>query len=377
MALADYELMIDWDADDVWDEANEDVSAVCEYPLTYERGWENILRQGQASTLEFKLFDPDAAYSPENQSSPIYPNAVSGKPVRLRAYHDSTWYPLWKGKIQKIVPHPWFDEKYTYFYCIDGMNYLAGASITTELYIQKTENYILNDILDQAGWPAGAAHRAIDAYVDTEYGSIEYGLWWHKRKALDAIHEFESITQGKFFISEEGKAVWHDRAHRANNAAVQYVFDNVMTKDLKYEHSLDLVFNEVVADVQSPQYTGPYAESLVALWPVSGTLYVGDDVSYHVQVPTNGVKGFLLRGVVKTAPTDADIIIDVDYDGASIFTDDAHRLTIAAGEYTGITQRIDVKEYEEGKILKLNVKQVGATVYGSWLAVQLLCKKPL
>ena len=374
MTKATYELMVDWNADDVWGDAGEDVSAVCQFPISYERGWEDILREGQASTMEFRLKDPDAAYSPENATSPLYPNVKAGRPVRLRASHSAVWYPLWKGRIQKIVPHPWFDEQYTYIYCIDGMNYLAQASITTELYIQKTENYIINDILDQAGWPAGAANRAIDDYVSTLYGSIEYGLWWHKKKALPSIHEFEKITQGKFHIDGEGKAVWHDREHRAQNPTVQYIFDNSMVKPLDYEHSLDLVYNEAIADVQSDFYTGPYAEHLVGIFPLAGNMYVGDDVSLWLPTPRDGMKGYKIIGVIKTAPATTDLIVDIIYDGVSIFTEDSHKLIIQAGFNAGETMKIDVKDYAEGAIFKMNIEQIGTGTVGADLVVMLFCK---
>lgn len=372
MSFATYEMCVDWDDDGDFLDTGEDVSSKVKWPVGFERGFEDQLRHPQAATLEMRLVDTDGKYSPENSSSPLYPNVEIGRKVRLRANYNSTWYDLFHGRISKIIPHPHPTEQIVYLYCVDGMNWLALVDICTELYIQKTENYIINDILDEAGWPSGAANRDIDDNVDTLYGTTLFGLWWHHVPALRAIQDFENITRGRFYITHEGKARWEDRLTRSGKTSA-HTFNDVM-QGMLYERSLDLIFNEVIGNAQAEFYTGPYAECLVATWTHEGNLTVGAN-PFPVITPRGGLKGWIVRGYLETPSAGADVIIDIHYDGATIFTDQSHRLVIPAGQSGPYqTKYIDVSDYADNKIISMHIDQKGSTTAGANLIVELICK---
>jgi hypothetical protein len=293
----------------------------------------------------------------------------------LRAFYDSTWYELFNGRINSIVPHPHPTERTVYLYCIDELNWLASVDITTELYIQKTENYIINDILDNIGWGEGAEYRDIDANVETLYGTTLFGLWWHHIPALSAIREFEQITRGRFFISREGKARWQDRLHRSGLTSAHTFNDSMIS--LTYERSMDGIYNQIIGNAQSEFYTGKYAESLVATWTIDDDLEVDVNVAPVAIIPRGGLKGWKVRGWLKTPPIGADVIIDINYDGTTIFTDQSHRLTIHDGDQAGETRYLDVDTYEDNKILTVDIDQIGSGTAGAGLTLEFIAKAPI
>lgn len=79
-----------------------------------------------------------------------------------------------------------------------------------------------------------------------------------------------------------------------------------------------------------------------------------------------------VRASVGTAPTGAAIIIDVKVNGTTIFTTQANRPTIAIGtNASGYVTNMDVATVAAGSYVTIDVAQVGSTIPGSDLTVQL------
>ncbi|MCP4346119.1 MAG: hypothetical protein GY795_11415 [Desulfobacterales bacterium] len=75
---------------------------------------------------------------------------------------------------------------------------------------------------------------------------------------------------------------------------------------------------------------------------------------------------------VDTAPTDADILVDVNEDGTTIYTTQASRPTIAATETSGEQVAApDEPRIAADAVISVDVDQVGSTVAGADLAVVL------
>jgi len=85
---------------------------------------------------------------------------------------------------------------------------------------------------------------------------------------------------------------------------------------------------------------------------------------------TETISKVLLR--ITTAPTGADLIVDIHKDGVTIFTDQNHRPRIAAGAYTGFTTDIDVSAWADGSYLTCEIDQIGSTITGANLVVSVL-----
>lgn len=108
---------------------------------------------------------------------------------------------------------------------------------------------------------------------------------------------------------------------------------------------------------------------------VIGTLTVNTDPSPWI-IASQAMTISKVYGIVKTAPTGASILIDIEKstdNGAtwtSIWnTTPGNRLTIAAGSRNGSQTSFDTTAVAEGNLLRIAVDQVGSTVPGANLTV--------
>ena len=73
---------------------------------------------------------------------------------------------------------------------------------------------------------------------------------------------------------------------------------------------------------------------------------------------------------VGVAPTGADLIVDINKNGTTIFTTQANRPTIAIGGFdSGRVENMDVTSLADGDYLTADIDQVGSTVAGQDLQV--------
>lgn len=100
----------------------------------------------------------------------------------------------------------------------------------------------------------------------------------------------------------------------------------------------------------------------------SGVLGVVAGVSrYLVQAPLT-VLG--VRAAVGTAPVGSAILIDVDKNGTTIFTTQAHRASIAAAANATSAEAVpDVSGFIAGDYLTVDIDQIGSGTAGSDLMV--------
>jgi hypothetical protein len=106
----------------------------------------------------------------------------------------------------------------------------------------------------------------------------------------------------------------------------------------------------------------PYPYSIKgALTVQAGTSFIYTEGNYVVQS---------VRASVGTAPTGAAVIVDVNKNGASIYSaTPANRPTIAVGTKTALGGTPDVTTFALGDNLSVDLDQIGSTVAGSDLTV--------
>lgn len=81
-----------------------------------------------------------------------------------------------------------------------------------------------------------------------------------------------------------------------------------------------------------------------------------------------------VRSVVAVAPTGADLILDVNLNGTTIFTTQANRPTIAASATSDTSDAPDVTAVALGDVISLDVDQIGSTDPGEDLSVTIVCE---
>lgn len=78
---------------------------------------------------------------------------------------------------------------------------------------------------------------------------------------------------------------------------------------------------------------------------------------------------------VNTAPTGANIIVDVNKNGTTIFTTQGNRPEIAASAYTDESGAPDVTALALNDYLTFDIDQIGSTIAGADLTVHVRCKQ--
>ncbi len=115
--------------------------------------------------------------------------------------------------------------------------------------------------------------------------------------------------------------------------------------------------------------TGPQGPTggFYQVYTVNGTLSVGSGAQRFYMPSSATVTR--VRASASQAPVGASIIVDVNLNGTTIFTTQANRPTIAAGDNTD-TSIPDVTSVVAGDYLTIDIDQVGSTTPGSNLTVQ-------
>jgi hypothetical protein len=81
-----------------------------------------------------------------------------------------------------------------------------------------------------------------------------------------------------------------------------------------------------------------------------------------------------VRTSVGTVPTGAAIICDINKNGTTIFTTQGNRPSIAiSGNTSGKVTNMDVTSLADGDYLTVDIDQIGSTIAGADLTVQIFC----
>jgi len=109
------------------------------------------------------------------------------------------------------------------------------------------------------------------------------------------------------------------------------------------------------------------------VFTVTGTLVTGASVTPILIAPRalTIVKAY---ANVKTAPTGANLVLDINKNASTLWSTQANRLTILAEATSGTQTSFNVTSLVEGDVLTLDTDQVGSSVAGDSLTVTLRCK---
>jgi hypothetical protein len=104
---------------------------------------------------------------------------------------------------------------------------------------------------------------------------------------------------------------------------------------------------------------------------ITGTLTTGTNLTNaHIIIGAQTVtKAY---AYVKTAPTAADLIIDINLNGTSIWaTTQANRLTVSAGDTEATQTSFDTTALSDEDVITVDIDQVGSSVSGADLTIVL------
>lgn len=80
-----------------------------------------------------------------------------------------------------------------------------------------------------------------------------------------------------------------------------------------------------------------------------------------------------VRLAIASAPSGADLIIDVNKNGTTMFSTQANRPTIVANTTTGVSVAPDITVLAEGDVVSIDIDQVGSILPGTDLAITIIC----
>ncbi|MCA9913725.1 MAG: hypothetical protein KC496_10270, partial [Anaerolineae bacterium] len=322
---ADFRVYIDFDRDDDFSDAYEDITAYCqtaEWQIGATQPYQQVSDEASAT---FMLNNADRRFSPEYVESPYYGELDIH--LKLKVECTFTWlgtettYPLYLGFIESIRPEPAKRTDCT-IKCVSAKQQLQDQYIQLPLLTNVRSDEVIQIILERLimppainsnAWFLGVpgsseigettyladSSVAMDLDVGTKtwpyvadtwdanfYGNQYVGEDWSGGfKAWDAIKDVIRAERGRFYFDREGKAVFQARDHDQTNYINWGGFDTDTTSpavetvvsDLNNYSYGKYIYNEVEVNAYPRQADS--VDSLLYELPEPITVRAGDERS--------------------------------------------------------------------------------------------------
>jgi len=144
------------------------------------------------------------------------------------------------------------------------------------------------------------------------------------------------------------------------------------TRHTKAVHDSLALSHDSLSDVSVNDHISAGTIKTTLSFAVTSTLTTGTDKAPTLVAPC-ALTIVKVKVVVKTAPTGATLIVDVNKAGTTIFTTQGNRPEIAIGETQDDSGTPDVTSLAEGDKLTVDIDQVGSTVAGADLTIEVVC----
>jgi hypothetical protein len=194
---------------------------------------------GQATV---RVNDPDAYFSPQNTSSPYYPDVQPLRKIQIQANYGGTLYPIFSGYITEFLyTYPQNQETgFVDLICFDAFRLFYNSNVTTVTGAtagQDTGTRI-NKILDMVAFPN--SQRSVQTGNTT--CQVDPG---GTRTVLAACQTVEFTEgPGAFYIDKAGNAVFKNRTYCYNAQSLPpVVFNNDGTTGINYS-KIEFSFND-------------------------------------------------------------------------------------------------------------------------------------
>ena len=225
-------VLIDWNNDGSFDGQYDDITAdikMVDWSLGMKNPYQPIADE---STCNITVENADGKYLPENTLSPLYPNLLPNRRLRIVHSDGVTDTPLWSGWIEFIKP-TWQIGPHIMPATITGTGSKRSMStqeVILPIYNDVTGDVIINDILAQSQIPPAASgvwvldspiYSVLPVFLGgpEDYSDVETGLTVIPQygdltvTAMKGIQEVTAGEQGRFFFARDGRAIWWNRHH--------------------------------------------------------------------------------------------------------------------------------------------------------------------
>ena len=347
MGKGSYQLLVDWNNDGDFTDANDDITSDV-LNVSWERGRDYASQlQGKsiAGKLTATLVNTGGKYSPSNTSSALTGNILPGRTVRLLAGPDASFpysFPIsfednikWQGKLDRIMPAPAATGVKTASLTAFGtLGFLNQFEVQLASQTNRRTDQAVGDILDDVGWTVSA-----DRDLDTGQTTISR-FWIAKKKAIDALRLVEEAEAGFIKESKTGQIAFENRFHRLTETASttsQATFSDASGATYSYmaisqADPLSTIVNHVEATARTFN-----TASLATLWthPETGsaspTLAPGEAKTFEAEFPIPDAANNAMEVDAWTTPAaTTDILANTASDGTG--TNLTSDITIAAAK---------------------------------------------
>jgi len=169
------------------------------------RGSQRGLQKVEAGTATVVLDNRSGRFTPQNTSSPYYPNLLPMRRLRIRATWNAVTYPIFSGFVEAWpATFPAGVDQIVTLSVVDAFKVLSLATINTS-FPQHLSGARINAALDTLGWPL--ADRDIDAGQSTVPA-----ITLANESALSHMQAIEHAEGGRLFMARDGKMTFVDRA---------------------------------------------------------------------------------------------------------------------------------------------------------------------
>jgi hypothetical protein len=214
--------------------------------ISIKGGYNLLTDQFEATTCNFRIYDPNGDWNPQNLLSPYAGKLIPNRKVRVSTLYNGAAHYLFSGYASSYNYSYPKDQNVGYvdILCTDAFRLfqlVTVASITGAVDGQTTGARI-NTILDSIGWPSTL--RQIDtgdSLCQADPGTPS--------TALGALKVVEATEQGAFYVTGEGNAIFKSRSNveKTNGAAPVTVFANngsgIGYYNVTFAHDDKLVIN--------------------------------------------------------------------------------------------------------------------------------------
>lgn len=298
---------VDWDDDDDYDDAIEDISAYLisvEWAYGFRNAFEHMAGESEATII---LLNSDQRFSPENTTSPLTGNIVPGRKVKITTDHIRTGtVTQYIGFIERVIPSPFSRRPMVTIECTGYKKEFEEIDCHIDLQEDVTADEVITDIITATG-------LTISKSFDTGRRTFPYVAdnWERGIKAYTAIKSVVEAERGHFFFDKDGTATfWNAHKLKFLTAAAE---DVGIWSGVDYKYG-ERIINAVTCRA-NPRTISAAATDL--LWELDSpiTIKAGDTRTIRAQY-TEESSGQQVGGKDVVDPSGTDLV----YTGDLTFT---------------------------------------------------------
>ena len=205
---------IDWDGDGIYNGGNDGLYAVAYKSDRGRTQYLNINSDGDAAGFEpirvgsatLTLDNTSRRYDPYNTSSPLYPNVLPGRYIRIRCLYNGVIYDVFHGKIRNITSIDNGNIQQTRLELEDGLRLLQASNASVAIQSGININAAINMVLNDINYPA-----IFGTNIESSNDILSY--WWAEKKAAEECRSLAEAELGQFFVAADGNATFFSRHH--------------------------------------------------------------------------------------------------------------------------------------------------------------------